>query len=90
MGRLSATERETIILFNEAEDSAQCEVYSPTMRRRLKALLQEQTEGITLIQHTEDADRYVFPKKWIRIAPPRKTTERQREHLAKARERLNT
>jgi hypothetical protein len=90
MRRLSAEERETIILFNEAATTAEIEVYSPAMRRRLAALLRERPQDVSLVGHGEQSDRYTFPKKWIRIAPPRKATQRQQEHLADARKRIFT
>jgi hypothetical protein len=90
MPRLSAEERETIILFNEAETTAEIEAYSPAMKRRLAALLRECPQEVSLVGHGEQADRYTFPKKWIRIAPPRKATQRQQEHLAGARRKIFT
>ena len=83
MSRLLAVERETIILFNEAEETAEIEVYSPVMKRRLEAIRRERPEDISLIQCGEYADVYVFPKKWVKIVPPRRLSEKQREQLAK-------
>jgi hypothetical protein len=90
MRRLSAEERETIILFNEAATTAEIEAYGPAMRKRLGALSREYPKEVSLTQHGKESDRYTFPKRWLRIAPPREATERQREHLADARNKICT
>jgi hypothetical protein len=88
MRRLSGLERETIILFNEAEAVAEIEAHSPAMRKRLAAMLRERPEEISLLRSGECSDCYAFPKGWVKIAPPRKATEKQREHLASARAKV--
>jgi hypothetical protein len=59
------------------------------VRKRLAAILRERPEEISLVRRGEYADRYVFPKKWVKIVPPRKATEKQREHLKQARFKIN-
>jgi hypothetical protein len=88
--RLSAEERETIILFNEAETTAEIEAYGIAMRKRLAALSRECPKEVFLIQRGEESDRYTFPKRWLRIAAPRKVTDRQQKHLTDARNKITT
>jgi hypothetical protein len=88
MRGLNASERETIILFNEAEATAEIEAYSPAMRRRLSELSRERPGEVSRIRQGEYSESYIFPKRWIRIVPPRKATEKQREHLANARKKI--
>jgi hypothetical protein len=88
MSRLSALERETIILFNEAENTAEIETHSTAIRKRLAAILRERPEEISLLRRGECSDRYAFPKGWVKISPPRKVTEKQREHLMSARAKI--
>jgi hypothetical protein len=88
--RLSAEERETIILFNEAETTAEIEAYGTTMRKRLGALSREYPKEVSLTKRGEESDRYTFPKRWLKIAAPRKATDRQREHLTDARGKITT
>ena len=90
MYRLSAVERETIFLFNEAEGTAEIEAHNPALKKRLAAIRRERPEDISLVRQDGYADTYSFPKKWIKIIPPRTATEKQREHLAKARNRINS
>jgi hypothetical protein len=90
MSRLSGLERETIILFNEAEDAAEIETHSPAIRKRLAAILRERPEEISLLRRGrgECSDRYAFPKGWVKIVPPRKATKKQQGHLAGARAKI--
>ena len=90
MYRLSAHERETVILFNEAEATAEIEAYNPTMKKRLEAIQQEHPESITLVRSDKYADTYTFPKKWVKIIPPRRATEKQRRHLEQARANIKS
>ena len=83
MSKLSAVERETIILFNEAEATAEIEAYNPAMKRRLEAMRRERPEDITLVRRDKYADTYIFPKKWVKIVPPRRLSAAQTEQLAK-------
>jgi hypothetical protein len=90
MRKLSALERETIILFNEAEATAEIEAHNPAVKKRLAAILREHPEEISLVRRDEYADYYAFPKRWVKIVPPRKATEKQREHLKRARTKINS
>ena len=85
MSKPLAIERETIVLFNEAEATADIETPNAALRRRLEAIRRERPEDITLIRRNGYADTYIFPKKWVKIIPPRRATEKQREHLKNAR-----
>ena len=85
MYKLSASERETIILFNEAEATAEIDTHNAAMKRRLEAVRRGHPEDMTIVHRDGYADTYIFPKKWIKIIPPRRASEKQREHLAQAR-----
>jgi hypothetical protein len=85
MSKILAVERETIILFNEGEAAAEIEAHNAAMKRRLDIIRRERPEDITLVRRDGYADSYIFPKKWVKIIPPRRATEKQREHLKQAR-----
>jgi hypothetical protein len=89
MRKLCGLERETLILFTEAEAAAEIEAHSPAAKRRLAAILRERPEEISLVRHGEYADCYVLPKRWVKIIPPRRATDKQREHLKQARAKIN-
>ena len=85
MSKMLAVERETIILFNEGEAAAEIETHNAAMKRRLEVIRRGHAEDITLVRRDGYADCYTFPKHWIKIIPPRRATEKQREHLNRAR-----
>jgi hypothetical protein len=85
MSKTLAIERETIILFNEGEATAEIETPNAAMKRRLETVRRGHPKDITLSRRDGYADTYIFPKKWIKIIPPRRATEKQREHLKQAR-----
>ena len=89
MSKVNAAERETIILYNEAESTAEIETQNAAMKRRLENMRRERPEEITLVRFEGSADVYMFPKKWVKIMPPRRATEKQREHLKQARSKKN-
>jgi len=85
MIKLSRIERETVILYNEAEATAEIETYNAAMKRRLDIIRRKHPDCITLVRHDDYADTYTFPKSWVKIIPPRGASEKQREHLKNAR-----
>jgi len=90
MIKLSRIERETVILYNEAEPTAEIEASNAAMKRRLASIQQKHPEHITLVRRDDYADSYTFPKSWVKIIPPRMASEKQREHLKNARANIRT
>lgn len=88
MSRLTNYERETIINFNESEDTASVYTHNKPLRRRLEQLSKERPEDCRLykVTHWGEAVEYYIPKSWLRINPIRILSEAQREALEKARE----
>lgn len=78
--KLTNYERETIINFNEGEDTASVYTHSPKLRRRLEQLAQERPEECRLykVTHWGEAVEYYVPKSWLKINPTRILTEEQR------------
>lgn len=87
MYHLTNYERETIINFNEAEDTASVYTHNKALRRKLEKLAQERPGECRLIKasHGDQAVEYYTPKAWIRINPTRQLSEVQRQALEKAR-----
>jgi len=90
MIKLSGIERETVILFNETEATAEIETHNAAMKRRLNAIQQKHPEDITLVRRGSSADTYTLPKSWVKINPQRRASEKQREHLRNARANKKT
>ena len=77
---LTAYERETIINYNEAEQTASVYTHNRALRRTLDKLAQERPEDcrIDRVSHEGAAADYLVPKSWVKIRPPRIASEAQK------------
>lgn len=83
--KLTKYEKETIILFNDAEDMAEVYTCNNALMRRLDELSQNNTE-ISVSEENENGKTYNLPKKLITIRKPYKITEKiskKREYNAR-------
>lgn len=80
MTNLTRAERETIILFNEQDDTANICTCNVKLRNRLKTLSQRH-ECVVWKDGNEIFDEYELPKSLIRVAAPRQVTDEEREKL---------
>jgi hypothetical protein len=80
MARISPEERETIILYNDAEDTANIYTHDKIMQRHIEKEL-----GVKPWRVQGLAKDYQIPKKWLRL--PRKPSERRREAAKKSLEK---
>lgn len=86
--QLSRYERETIILFNEAESTAS--VF--TCNKRLLRQMQTLCEKYPALVHQDKNNgmgglSYTLPKKWVKIVPPQVRSEAQKRVLAEVNQR---
>ena len=88
--KLTNAERETVILFNEAEPTASVYTCNGRLRRRLEDLLKKGIEGINFVRSDDYSVTYTIPKKWVKINGPRLMSEKQKEVLRFAREQKDT
>lgn len=83
---LSNYERETVILFNEADREAGIFTYNEALKKQLGALCESHPGQV---RRTEDNGcgglTFALPKKWLKITPPRILSEAQKAVL----ERMN-
>ncbi len=84
--RLSNLEKESIVLFNEAETDAEVYTYNPALQRRLLTLCETHPEQARKIETSGGALAFKIPKKWIKVVPPRIPSPAQREVLARMNE----
>ena len=84
--KLSNYERETIINYNEGEPFATVYTHNTALRRRLDQLLKTRSDEIGVIHTCDNSTEYVVPKKWIKVSPPRRTSNEAKE---RARQRMN-
>ena len=74
----AAYEKETVINFNTAEQNASCYTLNTHKRQMLLNLAEEYPDDVKIISKRDDMVEVTFPKKWVKIRPPRKLTEEQR------------
>lgn len=84
--KLTRYEQETIVNFNEEEKTASVYTHNKALIGRLKQLSEERPEECRLerTSHWGQAVDYIIPKSWVKVSPPRRLTEAQKEQLRKA------
>lgn len=81
--QLSRTEQETIISFNEEEQTANVYTFNGSLKRKLAGLAEERPEECRLkLRKDYGLEEYTIPKKWVRVTPPRVISEEERQRLA--------
>ena len=92
--RLNLYERETIITFNESPEQAEIYTHNPALIRKLDALY-ESGEYDMQLRSAEDVNgvqnrSYAVPKRWVKVGPPRKVSEEQRQKMAERLHRIKS
>lgn len=78
---LTAQEKETIIIFNQADSEAIVTTYSKGLMRKLRAYASEYEE-ITCVSDNGEYAEYTIPKKLVAVRKPRNISEDERERLS--------
>lgn len=92
MSNLTNYERETVINYNNEEDTATVYTYHRSLQSKLNKLVGVNPD-ISILRQDEESTTYVVPKRWIKVSPPRQVnyTDEQKaamaERLAAAREK---
>lgn len=86
MSGLSRYEQETIINFNEGEDTASVYTHNKTLLRKLEQLARERPDECRLFKTCRNgqAAEYYIPKRWLKIRPTRILSEEERATRAEA------
>lgn len=86
--KLSRYERETIILYNEADSNASIYTHNEKLQRQLKKLHEKYPELVYPGEKNGSGGlSYTLPKKWVRIVPPQVRSEAQKRVLAEVNQR---
>ena len=86
--RLTKIEKETILLFNEAEPKALVDTYNIALQNRLTELCRAYPKQVVKTrENAHSGMSFEIPKKWIKIVPPRALSPAQREVLDKMNEK---
>lgn len=84
--KLSRLEQETIITYNEAEQTASIYSYNKAMHNKLERLEKERPEDCRVERvYPDGVKEYQVPKAWIKVVPPRQLSEAQKAVLERAR-----
>ena len=77
--KLSPAERETIILFNESDQSAECYTHSRRLINRLQKICETRSDEAQLIGDNGFGGlTFTCPKSWIKVNPKRILDDAQR------------
>jgi len=76
-GKEIRQERETVIVFNEADTLASIWTFSESVYRRLKK------QGYVPVEDSERSAKFEVPKKCVSIRKPKVLTEKQKTNLTK-------
>lgn len=89
--KLTRYEQETIINFNEGEETMSVYTHNRALRRKLEQLAQDRPEECRLyrVTHWNEAVEYYVPKSWVHIYPPRQISEEQRAAMAARLKKAN-
>lgn len=88
---LAATEKESIINWNQGEPTASIYTHDKALMKQLNQLAKQRPEQVQIesTSHAGQAADYIIPKTWVKIRPPRIASEAQkaaaRAALEKAR-----
>lgn len=77
---LSNYERETIFLYNQAEENCVLTTHNPALIRKMDKFI-ENGEAITVLASDDGYREYSFTKKAIKVRFPRKLSDEKRAEL---------
>lgn len=82
--KLTPEEKETIICYNEGQQTASVYTHNMALRHRLEKLAAEHPDDCKLekTSHSGQAVDYIVPKAWVKIKPLPRLTAEQREAMA--------
>lgn len=75
-------DQETIIRFDEADQTAHIYTFNRRLQRRLKLLQERFPDDMRQYRQDENSVSYVFPKAWVKIIPPRQISPEEKERMA--------
>ena len=79
--KLSKLEQETVIIFNEQENTATIDTCNRALIKQLDDLSQKSV-GVACVAEDEHGKGYTLPKKWVKVRLPKQYSEEQRLKMA--------
>lgn len=84
--KLTKYEQETIINYNQEEQTASCFTHDLSLIRKLDEFVRN-GEAITVVREGDGWKEYKFPKKCVKVRFPRKLSDEQRQEMAERMKR---
>ena len=79
---MTRIEQETIINFNEAENTATVYTHNSALIRKLEGLADQRPDDVCRGRAFQDGGReYIIPKRWVKVNASRILTEEQRADI---------
>ena len=76
-------ERETIVVMDDLGKDAEVFTFSEPLIRKLRNYAVERPDECKIVKEYESgAYTFEVPKKWVKVSPPRKVSDEQREAAA--------
>lgn len=75
---MSRYEMETVITYNDEEETADIFTVNNAMNKNLEKLFLEYPDQVSKISN----NRFYIPKKWVKIRPPKKVSEETRNKMS--------
>ena len=82
MAELTNIERETVILYNQAEKTARISTEDPALIRRLTSILSQNSLSAQRVEERPGYMEVLVPKKWVKVVPPRVLSEEKKSEAA--------
>ena len=79
--KLTLEEMETIIRWDRRDPEAIVYTFDPTLKRKLKELVNRFPDKVKLISEDDGGVEYEIPKNLISVRKPRTITEKEKERL---------
>ena len=72
MEEMSKTAMETIVDYNQQDDTAHVFTYDPALQKKMDKLCADHPDEVQLSVECNGSKNYTFPKSWLKIPAPRK------------------
>ena len=72
MEEMSKTAIETIVDYNQQDDTAHVFTYDPALQKKMDKLCADHPEEVCMTVECNGSKNYTFPKSWLKITAPRK------------------
>ena len=88
--KYSREEQETIIRFDEADQTAHIYTFNRRLQKRMADLEERFPDEVSRYRQVGQSVSYMFPKAWVKINPPRQLSPEEKERLSKQMRNAHT